>query len=191
MLYKSFAFGAVVSCLGGAVASSSKISSNKHDVPQYFQTKPEIFAGPTPTGAAPFLAQTNLAPFAGASYIPNSPLETQVPIAGNKNGSNIFQNMGQLSPYFPNPSGFGVDEYPLPPGAEIVQLNMLSRHGSRYPTTGSGAHKFGLKHKNMTDAKYTGELSFLNDWSYQLGAEILVPIGKQELFNSGTLHYYQ
>ncbi|KAH0384235.1 phosphoglycerate mutase-like protein, partial [Aureobasidium melanogenum] len=190
MLYRSFAFGAVVGCVGGAVASSSKITSNKH-VPQYFQTKPEMFAGPTPTGAAPFLAQTNLAPFAGTSYIPNSPLETQVPIAGNKNGSNIFQNMGQLSPYFPNPSGFGVDEYSLPPGAEIVQLNMLSRHGSRYPTTGSGAHKFGLKHKNMTDAKYTGELSFLNDWSYQLGAEILVPIGKQELFNSGTLHYYQ
>lgn len=43
----------------------------------------------------------------------------------------------------------------------------------------------------MTDAKFTGELSFLNDWIYQLGAEILVPIGKQELFNSGTLHYYQ
>jgi hypothetical protein len=135
--------------------------------------------------------QINPAPFAGVSYIPNQPLETQVPIAGNTNDSNIFQNMGQLSPYFPNPKGFGVDEYPLPPGAEIVQLNMLSRHGSRYPTTGSGAHRFGLKHKNMTDVKYTGELSFLNDWSYQLGAEILVPIGKQELFNSGTLHYYQ
>lgn len=44
MLYKSFAFGAVVGCVGGAVASSSKISANKH-VPQYFQTKPEIFAG--------------------------------------------------------------------------------------------------------------------------------------------------
>jgi hypothetical protein len=205
MLYKSFAFGAVVGCVSGAVASTSKPASS--DIPQYFQTKPEIFAGqhihqafltqywyqkgPTPTGAAPFLAQTNPAPFTGASYIPNQPLETQVPIAGNTNGSNIFQNMGQLSPYFPNPKGFGVDEYALPPGAEIVQLNMLSRHGSRYPTTGSGAHQFGLKHKNMTDAKYTGELSFLNDWIYQLGAEILVPIGKQELFNSGTLHYYQ
>lgn len=44
MLYKSFAFGAVVGCVGGAVASSSKTSSNNH-VPQYFQTKPELFAG--------------------------------------------------------------------------------------------------------------------------------------------------
>lgn len=44
MLYRSFAFGAVVGCVGGAAASSSKIASNKH-VPQYFQTKPEMFAG--------------------------------------------------------------------------------------------------------------------------------------------------
>ena len=43
MLYRSFAFGAIVGCVGGAVASS-KSSSNNH-VPQYFQTKPEIFAG--------------------------------------------------------------------------------------------------------------------------------------------------
>ena len=40
--------------------------------------------------------------------------------------------MGQLSHYFPNPDGFGVNEYPLPAGAEIVQLNMLSRHGKRH-----------------------------------------------------------
>jgi hypothetical protein len=33
-------------------------------------------------------------------------------------------------------------------------------------------------------------MAFLNSWKYQLGAEILVPIGKQELFDSGTLHYY-
>jgi len=46
MLYKSFAFGAVVGCVGGAVASSaSKSSSNNHDIPQHFQTKPELFAG--------------------------------------------------------------------------------------------------------------------------------------------------
>lgn len=40
-------------------------------------------------------------------------------------------------------------------------------------------------------ANYTGELSFLENWTYKLGAEILVPVGKQELFNSGVLHQYQ
>jgi hypothetical protein len=43
MLYKSFAFGAVVGCVSGAVASASKPAS--HDIPQYYQTKPELFAG--------------------------------------------------------------------------------------------------------------------------------------------------
>jgi hypothetical protein len=126
------------------------------------------------------------------------PLETQVPIAGNTNNGNIYQMMGQLSHYFPNPSGFGVDEYSLPENASIVQLNMLSRHGSRYPTTGSGATQLGAKIMNhtmgvsgYTPVTFTGELAFLNTWTYKLGAEILVPVGKQELFDSGVLHQYQ
>ena len=147
--------------------------------------------GPTQTGAAPFLAETNPAPFVSVSYIPPQPLETQVPITGNVNNSNIYQLFGQLSHYFPNPIGFGVNEYPLPTGSNITWLNMLSRHGSRYPTTGSGAYQFGVKHQNQTGkTNFTGELSFLNNWSYKLGAEILVPVGKQELFDSGVLHYY-
>lgn len=28
------------------------------------------------------------------------------------------------------------------------------------------------------------------NWKYELGAEILVPRGRQELFESGVLHYY-
>ena len=92
---------------------------------------------------------------------------------------------GQLSHYFPNPDGFGVDEYSLPDGAEIVQLNMLSRHGARYPTTGAGAELLAEKIQNYTngtlgDITFTGELSFLNSWKYLLGNEILVPVGKQE-----------
>ncbi|KAL1297293.1 hypothetical protein AAFC00_004848 [Neodothiora populina] len=187
MLYKSFAWGAIATCVNAAAVARQESSSSS--VPQYFQTQPMLYPGPTPTGDPAFLAETNAAPFSGTSYIPNTPLETQVPIAGNTNSGNIFQMMGQLSHYFPNPDGFGVDEYPLPSGAKIVQLNMLSRHGSRYPTTGSGASNFGAKHFNMTGkANYTGDLSFLNDWTYKLGAEILVPVGKQELFDSGTLH---
>ena len=39
-------------------------------------------------------------------------------------------------------------------------------------------------------ANFTGELAFLNSFSYGLGYEILVPVGQQELFDSGVLHYY-
>jgi hypothetical protein len=137
--------------------------------------------GPTPTGQAPFLAELNPAPFPSKSYIPNTPLETQVPITGNSKDENIFQLHGQLSHYFPNPSGFGIDEHSLPAGSNISYLYMLSRHGSRYPTTGSGAPTFAAKLKNATKTlNATGQLSFLNSWTYELGAEILVPVGKQE-----------
>ncbi|KAF2860705.1 phosphoglycerate mutase-like protein [Piedraia hortae CBS 480.64] len=172
-------------CLA-AVVRAAPVSSN---LPDYFQTKPELFPGPTPTGDPAFLAQTNPAPFPSTTYIPPQPLETQIPIRGNDKNGNIFQLMAQLSHYFPNPDGFGVDEYKLPEEAKIVQLNMLSRHGSRYPTSDSGALVLAEKIGNHT-SKFTGELEFLNSWKSKLGADILVPVGKEELFESGTLHQY-
>lgn len=77
-----------------------------------------MWAGPTATGKAPFLAQTDVV------TNPSTPLQTGVPIIGNTQNQSIFEHMGYLSPYFPNPSGFGVQEYPLPSGAEIVQLHV-------------------------------------------------------------------
>jgi hypothetical protein len=69
---------------------------------------------------------------------------------------------------------------------------MLSRHGSRYPTGGSNVQAFGQRiADNKATFKATGALSFLNAWTYELGEEILVPRGRQELFDSGILHYYQ
>lgn len=163
-------------------------------VPQYYQTSPEIYAGPTKTGdIAPFLRQTDPVLFGTASFAPNDPLETSYPIEGNTNNDNIFHSMGQLSPYFPNPVGFGVNEYKLPPGANITHGHLLHRHGSRYPTGEASVAKFGSKIHKITDngtAAWTGALSFLNNWKYQLGAEILVARGRQELFDSGILFYY-
>ena len=170
---------------GSATASATE--------PWYYQTTPELFAGPTTTGLiAPFLAQTNPAPW-GASFVANAPLETNLPVSGNTNNQSIFQLHGQLSSYFPNPVGFGSNEYPLPPGANISNVHVLHRHGSRYPTGTSSVASFGSKLHNITangTAKWTGDLSFLNSWRYNLGAEILVARGRQELFDSGVLFYY-
>lgn len=117
-----------------------------------------------------------------------------MPIPGNPDNKNIFQSLANLSPYFPNPRGFGVKEYPIPPGTNVTWLNMVHRHGSRYPEVSGDAAERTLG-KKLADAagKFTGHgpLSFLNDWQFLLGAEILVPNGKYELFQSGTLHYYQ
>lgn len=159
----------------------------KH-VPQYFQTSPELWPGPTATGAAAFMAQTRVID-PTATYVPNEPLQTSIPIDGMQQGNqSIFKMMGYLSPYTPSP-GFGVDEYPLPPGAEIIQVQMLSRHGARYPTTGADVAQLGEKIANLTDDfDPKGALRFLKNWKYQLGAEILVPKGREELFQSGTAY---
>nr|XP_036585291.1 3-phytase a precursor [Colletotrichum truncatum]KAF6795188.1 3-phytase a precursor [Colletotrichum truncatum] len=159
------------------------------DVPQYFRTSPELWAGPTATGKPAFMAQTRVLPT--GSYVPNAPLQTDVPIKG-MSGANesIFNMMGYLTPYQPSP-GFGVEEYALPEGADIVQVQMLSRHGSRYPTLGSNVFDFGQRIAKAQDKlKVKGALGFLKNWKYQLGHEILVPKGRQELFDSGILHSY-
>lgn len=71
---------------------------------------------------------------------------------------------------------------------------MLSRHGSRYPTLGSNVQVLAeniAKAMDNGSFKGSGSLDFLNDWKYALGHEILVPKGRQELYDSGILHYYE
>ncbi|KAK1834818.1 putative acid phosphatase [Podospora conica] len=127
----------------------------------------------------------------GGGYVPNAPLQTAVAVVGGE-GRGIFEMMGYLSPYVPSP-GFGIDEYPLPDGAEIVQVQMLSRHGARYPTTGSNVAEFWGRIDAAREGgklRFGGVLEFMNEWEYGLGVEILVPKGRQELFDSGVLHAY-
>ncbi|KAH7493871.1 hypothetical protein FOMA001_g1092 [Fusarium oxysporum f. sp. matthiolae] len=159
-------------------------------VPQYFQTSPQLWPGVTETGKPAFMAQTHVFE-PTATFVPNDPLQTSIPIEGMKEGNrSIFQMMGYLSPYSPS-TGFGVDEYPIPPGAEIVQVQMLSRHGARYPTPGSNVATLGERLANASAGlKTSGALEFLMDWKYGLGKAILVPRGRQELFESGVLHSY-
>jgi hypothetical protein len=66
------------------------------NVPQYFQTSPELWAGPTVTGKAPFMAQTvTFDPT--ASYVPNAPLQTAIPIDGmSAQNESIFRMMGSV-----------------------------------------------------------------------------------------------
>ena len=110
-------------------------------------------------------------------------METSQPIPDNPQHNNIFQLLGNQSPYFPNPVGFGVDEYPLPEGANITQVHALLRHGARYPniTTGIETILFGERLNNASGTlKAEGDLSFLNTYKYQLGAEIQTSWGRQE-----------
>ncbi|KAI9848338.1 MAG: hypothetical protein M1838_000554 [Thelocarpon superellum] len=182
----------LLTCLALVGLSTASAAIKRQAVVHTTFSTTTVTAGPTKTGSAPFLAETNPAPFNEQySFIANAPLETAIPITGNTQNKSIFQLVGQLSSYFPNPDGFGALEYPLPAGANISQVHTLHRHGARYPTTGSNVQAFASRiaaAKGKFNA--TGPLGFLNTWTYQLGAEILVPRGRQELFDSGVLHYY-
>ncbi|GLA00029.1 hypothetical protein AnigIFM60653_007096 [Aspergillus niger] len=162
--------------------------------PEWFKTRPQSFQGYTATGAAPFLAQTNPAPFGNpATYTANHPLETSQPIRGAKD-RNIFHHMGILSPYYPRADGFGVDEFPRPKGSNITQMHMLHRHGSRYPNKDEG-DGFANWIKAITNATAHGavfkdELSFIHDWTYSLGADMLTTRGREDLLESGILNFF-
>jgi hypothetical protein len=98
------------------------------------------------------------------------------------------------SSYFPNPSGFGPDESPLPSRANISLVNMLHRPRSRYPTTNASVQfcfgeKILLSIANGTSS-FTGAFSFLNGWTYKPGAKVLVPVGYKKPFDSGVRFCY-
>lgn len=72
----------------------------------------------------------------------------------------------------------------IPDGCELVQAHLVQRHGARYPAAGDPPSEFSAKlfgAANSTGFSVTGPLEFLNDWTYNLGAEILTPFGRQQL----------
>jgi hypothetical protein len=69
---------------------------------------------------------------------------------------------------------------------------MVHRHGARYPTSGSETGEWAQKLIEFREngTRFTGDLAFLNDWSYKLGEAELTARGRQELFDSGVLHFF-
>ena len=65
---------------------------------------------------------------------------------------------------------------------------LLYRHGARYPTSGAAPSTFAAKVANATKVGFntTGELAFLSNWTYKLGAELLTPFGRSQNFQLGV-----
>jgi len=71
---------------------------------------------------------------------------------------------------------------------EITQVHYLYRHGARYPSVGALPSTFAKKlnasvHGNVSAS---GPLSFLNTWTYKLGAELLTPFGRLQNYALGV-----
>ncbi|KAI0941128.1 hypothetical protein AcV7_002773 [Taiwanofungus camphoratus] len=91
------------------------------------------------------------------------------------------------TPYYP------LDDYvPPPQHCEIVQVNILQRHGARYPTkSASKAVKKALK-KLQGAKKFTDpQMYFLHNFTYSLGKDDLVPFGAAESYDAGEQAFWR
>jgi hypothetical protein len=112
--------------------------------------------------------------------------------SGNGGGIDISRYWGNLSPWYSVSSDtYGLpDASPAAPsGCSITQTHILYRHGARYPTDDAAPPVFAAKIANATQQPggfgAEGELAFLNDWTYKLGAEYLTPFGRLQEFELG------
>lgn len=148
------------------------------------------YSGPTQTGKPAALADEDR--YAATPTRGSSPINTALP---SLNGFDAFDHMGPLTPYRSAPDfSISTAKYrSLASGCEVDRVHILHRHGSRYPTSGSPAYliKKLLKEKKQS-LKFSGPLSFLEYYDGdRLGSELLVGLGRQQLYQSGVLHEMQ
>ncbi|KIS01610.1 acid phosphatase [Cryptococcus deuterogattii 2001/935-1] len=151
------------------------------------------YPGATVTGVEPAAAATASAYAYNDGTSNNYPLVADQPNNSSSGNFDVFKYWGNLSPWYSVPSSFyGLnDTSPLiPDGCSITQVHLLYRHGARYPTSGAGPSTFAAKLATATaqDGGFnaTGDLSFLNNWTYKLGAELLTPFGRLQNFELGV-----
>ncbi|KDQ63958.1 hypothetical protein JAAARDRAFT_27630 [Jaapia argillacea MUCL 33604] len=99
----------------------------------------------------------------------------------------IQRRWAQYSPWY------AVAEYQRPPqGCTINQVNILQRHGARYPTSGAGKDIQSALQKlksarlpPRTRQGSSNKLHFLKHFVYDLGEADLVPYGASESYEAG------
>ncbi|CAK5262002.1 unnamed protein product [Mycena citricolor] len=180
-----------------ALASPWAGSTEIHDFPPAKPTNayPSMFPtdvgypGPTPTGAEAAIIAT----------APSYPVHSGAPVlvtpenltSAKGKSYPLLKKWGNLSPWYSNERGtFGVDSGPeVPETCRVTGLHFLHRHGARYPTGyasyGGPSSLAGRLHATASNWKASGQLNFLNDWTYKLGEEVLTPFGRQQLYDLG------
>ncbi|KAI0823286.1 acid phosphatase [Trametes gibbosa] len=84
-----------------------------------------------------------------------------------------------------------MDKYRGPPaGCNITQVNILQRHGARYPNAEDGeSYATGVEHLSSAEKFRDKRLKFLKEYEYQLGADDLVPFGAAQTFEAGQVAF--
>ncbi|KAG8701965.1 hypothetical protein FRC09_005030 [Ceratobasidium sp. 395] len=149
------------------------------------------YPGPTPTGAEPALLAT-------AAAYPQNPGSAGLVAPSFIRGTNrtdnfnLFRSWGSLSPWYSVPSAeFGLPEAGVdaPEQCRITGVHLLHRHGARYPAIEPDWGRpitLANKLSKVKNLKATGELEFLNDWTYPLGTAVLTAFGRAQLYALGV-----
>ncbi|KAF7184354.1 hypothetical protein CNMCM7691_005106 [Aspergillus felis] len=96
---------------------------------------------------------------------------------------------GQYSPFFSLEDELSVSSE-LPEDCRVTFVQVLSRHGARYPTSSKSK-----KYKQLVTAiqrnatSFKGKFAFLKTYNYTLGADDLTPFGEHQMVNSGIKFY--
>ncbi|KAF7363816.1 Acid phosphatase [Mycena sanguinolenta] len=76
---------------------------------------------------------------------------------------------------------------PPPDGCEIAQVNILQRHGARFPTFGASMNIASALGKLQSVEKYEHQsMEFLSSFVYTLGISDLVPFGALQSYEAGA-----
>ncbi|KAI1210892.1 phosphoglycerate mutase-like protein [Annulohypoxylon truncatum] len=94
---------------------------------------------------------------------------------------------GQYTSSFPVPSEISPD---TPKSCEVTFVQLLSRHGARYPTEHkSSAYGTLIDHIHNSVTDYGKGFEFIKDYKYTLGADQLTSSGEQQMVMSGEVFY--
>lgn len=109
----------------------------------------------------------------------------------------LWYNLGEFAPYHAAKRVFPdmVPHSTVPKHCTIKQAHVLHRHGAKFPDKGhkNGPGNFGKivsDQRKQGKLNVSGDLSFLEDFDYDLGQKILTHQGSEQMFRSGVKHYY-
>ena len=105
--------------------------------------------------------------------------------------SNISRLWGPHSPYFTVEKEDDISST-IPADCQITFVQVLSRHGARYPTVSMGAKLSDLVAEIKENAtSLTGKYAFLENYTYTLGTKDLTVFGERQLVDSGLKFYHR
>ena len=100
----------------------------------------------------------------------------------------LSHRWGQYSPYF-SLANTGLPSE-VPEKCELTFVQVLSRHGARYPTASkSKKYKSLIQAIQANATAYNGQSVFLRAYNYTLGSEDLTSFGEHQMINSGIKFY--